>query len=92
MTCPRAGTFIYGRICRLYFGAFGPHEWSNHAKAVLWAGEDAADVAGFSAAEGGGRGRKSRRVPNENPDMKPGPVMPQRTSGHDDHSEDSGIS
>jgi len=47
---------------------------------------------GWPSAAGRRRGRKSRRVPNENPDMKPGPVMPQRTSGHDDHSEDSGIS
>jgi hypothetical protein len=91
MTCPRAGTFIYDRICGLYFGAFRPHEWSNNAKAVLRAGEDATDWLAFSG-RGCGASAKAGAPQKKNPDMKPGPVMPQRTSGHDDHSEDSGIS
>ena len=42
--------------------------------------------------QGCGANAKAGAPQKKNPDMKPGPVMPQRTSGHDDHSEDSGIS
>jgi len=77
MTCPRAGTFIYGRICRLYFGAFGPHEWSNNAKAVLWAGEDAADVADRLAFSG----RQAARAQK--------PARPKRKPRHEAGARDA---
>jgi hypothetical protein len=66
MTCPRAGTFIYDRICGLYFGAFRPHEWSNNAKAVLPAGEDATDWLAFSG-RGAARTQKPARPKRKTP-------------------------
>jgi hypothetical protein len=47
-----------------------PHEWSNNAKAVLRAGEDAADVAGLAGLRRPKvrrHGRKSRRAKRKTP-------------------------
>jgi hypothetical protein len=67
------------------------HVEGGEIRAGWRAGEDERTLTsiGCSAASGAVRCERNSGLKTKNPDIKPGPVMPQRTSGHDDQCKDS---
>ena len=72
------------------------HVEGRTVRAVWRAGEDEGRLprVGWPSPQRPGHGGASAKAASKtkNPDMKPGPAIPQRTSGHDDPWQDSRIS